>query len=375
MSSVSSAHPGRWKTSVVEYTRDIMNAISDPNIQIIVIRKPAQVSGTEMILNAIMYFIVQDPSSIIWTLPTLGMAEDYSKARLSAMIRDSWIFKEYLGADYYKQKKSNDTILHKLFPGARLLMTGSNSEIGVSGNPMRCFFGDEIDKYFITKGGDTIELGIKRTQTYEENRKIILTSTPSITGMSKIDEWYDKGDHRVYKVPCIKCGFKQVLKFKNIKGFRIEKGVYDAKKSFYECPKCKSKLSDHDLNRMVKKGSSVATKKFNGIASFDLGCEIISPWVKMRDIVEGFINCKANPELYREWVNLSQGESYNDTNIELKAGTLQKRAEKYDFTIPLDAGVLIGAADVHDDRIECVAMAFGVMEEQWIMEHHIFYGD
>lgn len=376
VSKIVSAHPGQWKTSDVPYAREIMDAISNPDIQYIVIRKPSQVSGTEIILNAILYFSYVDPSTIIWVLPTLEMAEGYSKVRLSSMINDSPVLKG-LFKEAGKKKKSDDTILHKIFPYGRILMVGSNSETGLSGNPMRIILCDEIDKYEMTKGGDSIELVTSRAKTFEENKKVILTSTPSITGLSSIDKWYEKSNKGIYEVPCYHCGTMQVLKFTNITGFRLGKGNYNVDQAFYECPHCNMPINDDQINIMVSNGKWRFTAKpaFPGIYGFDIGLEIISPWVKIKEPVKGFLNSKNDQLLYREWCNLSLGESHNDTMVHLDADKLENRAEDYDETVPMQAGILTGAVDVQDDRLEVLVIAWGLYEEAWAIEHQPFYGD
>jgi len=374
LSKMISAHPGKWKTSNVEYTRGIMDAISDPRYHTVVIRKPAQVSGTEIILNAILYYIIQDPASILWVLPTLSMAQDYSKTRLATMIRDCDILKDIFKDDFLKQKKSDDTILQKIYPSGRIVLVGSNSETDVSGKPIGKVFFDEIDRYGITKGGDPIELGIKRAQTFETQKKIILASTPSVVGTSKIDKWYELSDKRKLYVPCLKCGAANILRFGNVKFDKVN-GKDDPRTSRYICPDCQEELSDNDINKMVKSCFWEATAESDGIAGFDIRYELVSPWVKMADTVKGFLKAKENPEYYREWVNLCLGESYNDANTELDADKIQSRAEEYDAVIPLAAGVVVGSADVQHDRIEAMTYAYGVNEEAWAIEVKIFYGD
>jgi len=373
--TAETAHPGKWKTSSVEYTRGIMDAISDLRYQIVVIRKPAQVGGTEIILNAILYFMAQDPSSILWVLPTLEMATKYSKKRLSTMIKDCKVLHSLFSDDFGKKKKSDDTILNKIFTGGEIGLVGSNSESGVSGEPKRCIFFDEVDKYEGTSGGDTIKLGLKRNTTYEDSRKAVITSTPSVSGLSEIDKWYDRSDRRIYEVPCAICGHWQVLKWKNITGFKIATGEYDPGRSFYECPHCNSPLNDRQINSMVKNGRWKITGKYTGIAGFDIGIEIISPWVKMSETVAAFLDAKNNPEYLREWVNLSLGESHNDANVELNGDKLQARAEDYEAVVPNGAGCLICSVDTQDDRLEALLVAFGELEEAWIIEHQIFLGD
>ena len=58
LSPEASAEPGKWYTERAEYQRGIMNAVTDPDIETIVIMSGAQVGKTEIINNIVGYFIV-----------------------------------------------------------------------------------------------------------------------------------------------------------------------------------------------------------------------------------------------------------------------------------------------------------------------------
>ncbi|MDP1045497.1 phage terminase large subunit family protein, partial [Klebsiella pneumoniae] len=74
---------------------------------------------------------------------------------------------------------------------------------------------DEVDGYPVMgagKEGDQIKLGIKRTESFW-NRKIIMGSTPTVKGESRIEKSYANSDQRKYFVPCPHCGEYQVLEW------------------------------------------------------------------------------------------------------------------------------------------------------------------
>ena len=73
LSPESSAEAGQWNTSRAEYQREIMDTFNDPNIERIVVMTSSQVGKTEIILNAIGYYIDQDASPILIVQPTLQM--------------------------------------------------------------------------------------------------------------------------------------------------------------------------------------------------------------------------------------------------------------------------------------------------------------
>ena len=89
LSPESCAEYGQWYTERAEYQRGIMDAISDPKVEIIIIMAAARIGKTECINNAIGYYIDQDPSSILVVHPTETMAKAWSRDYLAPMIRDT----------------------------------------------------------------------------------------------------------------------------------------------------------------------------------------------------------------------------------------------------------------------------------------------
>ena len=88
LSPEASAEPGQWRTDRAPYLRGVMDAVSDPSVETVVVMSSAQVGKTEVISNVIGYHVHQDPSPILAVMPTLEMAEAYSKDRLASVRRD-----------------------------------------------------------------------------------------------------------------------------------------------------------------------------------------------------------------------------------------------------------------------------------------------
>src|SRR5512139_2378447 len=89
LSPESSAEPGQWITSRAEYQRGMMDAVSDPAVETVVVMSSAQVGKTGVINNVIGFHIHQDPAPILLVQPTIEMAETWSKDRLAPMLRDT----------------------------------------------------------------------------------------------------------------------------------------------------------------------------------------------------------------------------------------------------------------------------------------------
>ena len=193
-----------------------MDAVNDPRTEMVVIMSSAQVGKTEIINNIIGYNVHLDPSPILLLQPTLEMAEAWSKDRFAPMLRDTYVLKGLVKDP--RTRDSGNTLLHKRFPGGHITMAGANSPASLASRPIRLVLCDEVDRYPVSAGteGDPVSLAKKRTTTFW-NRKILLTSTPTIKGASRIESAFEQSDQRRFYVPCPQCGEKQTLKWQQVK--------------------------------------------------------------------------------------------------------------------------------------------------------------
>ena len=78
-------------------------------------------------------------------------------------------------------------------------MAGANSASSLASRPIRIVFMDEVDRFPASAGseGDPVALTKKRTTTFW-NRKIIMTSTHTVKGASRIEQAFSESDQRKY---------------------------------------------------------------------------------------------------------------------------------------------------------------------------------
>ncbi|ALV25050.1 phage terminase, large subunit [Campylobacter iguaniorum] len=358
LSSEASAISGKWNTSIAEYQRGIMDAFSDPAIHTVVWMSSAQVGKTEALLNIIGYFIDQDPSPMLLLQPTLEMATAFSKDRLAPMVRDTTAITSKVSDA--KSKDSGNTILHKTFQGGHITMAGANSPASLASRPVRVVLCDEVDRYPPSAGseGDPVNLAFKRTTTFW-NKKRMLTSTPTIKGISRIEQAYEGSDMRKFYVPCQLCKEFQVLAWQNV--------VYEKNQpstARYTCCKCGALWNDIEKKEAISKGKWQATSVSDGVAGFWLN-ELYSPWVSMGDMVSNFLEAKKSVHTLKTFINTSLGETWEeDPGQRIEESELLNRREDYEL-IPNEALILTCGVDTQDDRLEGEIKAWGVGFESW----------
>jgi len=370
LSPESSAEPGKWHTARAEYQRGIMDAVSDPEVETVVVMSSSQVGKTEIINNIVGYFIQHEPAPILVVQPTDGMGKTWSKDRFSPMIRDTAILKGLIKTS--KTKDSGNTILHKLFPGGHITVTGAQSPTGLAGRPIRIVLCDEIDKYPPSAGteGDPVKLAIKRSTTFW-NRLTILMSSPTIKNLSRIEAAWNESDQRRFFVPCPKCKKMQYLIWGQVKWENR-----DPVTAMYECEHCKMLWSDAKRWTAVRSGEWQTTSetKVKKIVGFHIN-EIYSSWVRLEEMVADYYDSKENPEKLKVWKNTSLGEPWEEPGEQLDPTNLYARREKYPAEVPEGGMVLTAAVDVQDDRLECEVIAWGFGFESWGIDYFTIYGD
>jgi phage terminase large subunit GpA-like protein len=363
---------GKFKVSKAEYQRGILDAMSDSRVHTVAVMASAQTGKSESELVTIWYFASQDPSSILVVLPTVDMAKDWSKERLSQAIALNPILSKIFAAS--KSKNSDNTLQTKSYPGGFLALVGANSPVGLSSRPMRVVIGDEIDRWPASAGveGDPMDLAAKRTQTFW-NRKLIWVSTPTIKGISRIEKSYLESDQRKFYVPCPHCQTSQVLKWEQVKWSEFNLAPKDA---VYQCEHCNELIQSSQKAQMVRKGYWQAHAPFEGVAGFHIS-ELYSPWSSFGAMAEGFLKVKDNKERLMVWVNTSLGETFEDYEAEqLQWATLLARAEPYKpLTVPSKGLLLTAGVDVQQDRLVISIKAWGRQQETWLVYWQELWGN
>jgi phage terminase large subunit GpA-like protein len=369
LSREASSEPGQWRTARAEYQREILDAISDPATHTVVVMSSSQVGKTELLLNAIGFHISQDPAPMLFLQPTVEMAETAAKDRIAPMIRDTPALTALIAEPL--SRSGGNTILHKQFPGGHLTLAGANSPASLASRPVRIVFCDEVDRYPPSAGteGDPITLVKARQKTFH-NRKLILTSTPTIKGVSRIEQAYGESDQRFFAVPCPHCGTAQRLTWAQV---RWPPGQYDAA-AFY-CVDCGAAWSDVQRWAATRKGHWIAERPFRGVAGFHLS-ELNSPWSKVADMVRAFLEAKESrsQERLRAWMNTTLGECWEQDGERVDETGIASRAESWSGEPP---GVLFRTAgvDCQDDRVEIEVVGWGSDEESWSLDYHVIFGD
>ena len=370
MLSDSSAEPGRWKTSRAPYQRDIMDAFTQPGIHQVVVKSCSQIGKSDIMNNVIGRYAHLDPCSIMMVQPTIEMAEDFSKSRIAPMLRDTKVLNG-LFSDV-KTRDSNNTILSKMFPGGRLIMTGANSPAGLASRPIRVLLCDEVDRFPASAGqeGDPVDLASKRQSTFW-NYVRGLFSTPTLDGASRIDVAYLSGTREEWQHQCPNCGEFHKLEYTQMEPDAVEMGKIQGRRTYlvrdvkWRCPDCGFAFSERQMKDAPQKyvAQNPAAIK-TGCRSFFLNA-FSSPWISWTSVMKEWLEAKGDPEREKVIMNTRFGESYKAARAFDSSDFLMQRREKYGAELPEGVLLLTAAVDTQDNRLEYEVCGWGQGEESW----------
>lgn len=394
LGSKSSAEPGDWRTDRAPYAREPMDSLSvtDPT-EVVVLMWGAQTSKTETGNNWIGYVVHHAPGPMMAVQPTVDMAKRLSKQRLSDMIEQTPALRERVAES--RSRDSGNTLLSKEFPGGVLVLTGANSASGLRSMPARYLFLDEVDAYplDVDDEGDPVSLAIKRTTTFGRRRKVLITSTPTVKDVSRIEREYERSDKRRFFLACPHCGHRQWLRWRGFtdnhddpraKEYRLV-WLDEAKTTagyLCEADDCGSFIEEHHKTKMLMGGEWRPTAPGDGKTRGYQLSSLYSPlgWKSWAEILNEFEACAGDPAQLKVFVNTILAETWEDANtVRLDAEGLASRAGGYELgTVP--AGGLVMTVGIDMQRrnggyAQLVFRAYGHGDESWLVDRKMIYGD
>jgi hypothetical protein len=185
-----------------EYCRDFVNDFARKGVTDSVAVFGSQTRKTGSIMGGVAWCAVNDPCGIFWVMPSMNLAQVFSRKRWMPMLKRSKATRDLIptGRDRHDFK----TLDQKL-GASSVLFTGSNSEANLASTPRRRVILDEIDKFDTGRQeADAVNLAEQRTKN-QPNPQRFKTSTPTLVeGLI----WQEalKGDMRRYFIPCPLCG-------------------------------------------------------------------------------------------------------------------------------------------------------------------------
>jgi phage terminase large subunit GpA-like protein len=424
---------GNWSTSTVEVARGPMLAVTEPGVHVLTTMVSTQLLKTALLENIFGYFAHLDPCPVLLLQPKEEAAQQFSKERISPMLRVTPALRKLVGTS--KTRNADETLLFKSFPGGFLAMAGAGSPDNLARRPIRVLLADEVDKYPVTREGDPIALAEERTATFGLNWLSVRACSPTVEDESRIAKSYAESDQRKASVSCPHCGHRTFLDFFKHVHWDKEKDAagnvlrHLPKTARIYCEACGAEWSegdrlnalqtvrwhqmrpfDHCGHRHVpadlydaawRDGEGAVEKVWdwwtsprhavyrarcpdcgewavdNEHAGFQAS-KLYSPWQKDKpsDIAAKWLAAKGDPDKEQAWWNTQMGLPHRPhSGKEIHLDALLARRELWAAAIPEGVSVVTVGADVQDYRVEIETVGWGRDEENWSIDYHVIDGE
>lgn len=404
-----------------------MKAVTEPDTVRISVRAGTQVVKSELLKNVAYYYIHQEPSPILFVQPSQNAAAAFSKERFAPDVRKMPELQEVLGAS--KARDSDNTIIHKEYPGGPLDFVGANSPTDLASRPKRIILCDEINKYPVSAGpeGPPLKLAEERASTYEELglAKFVRACSPTEEDSCAISREYRLSDQRKCFVGCPHCGHHQVLTWGHVRWEKVlEDGTvtidlpagqhareHRYKTASISCEECGvlwtetervealgalEFASDYGWRQTkeficcdTRQKPRVWTPKgralcelcgsdapYDGHAGFDIS-KLYSARHSLSGVVKEFLDAVGDPEALKKWTNTALAEEWKKQGVDrLDGSDMIGRREAYGpEDLPVAVMAITGFCDVQGDRLEVQLIGWGKDEESWPFLYEVINQD
>lgn len=376
----ASPEAGRWRTSRTPYFRQIMDAVTDPKVSEVVVCSGVQLGKTELLLNAMCYYIQHEPSPILLVEPSEDLVVQLGRERVDTMIKASPSLRQLFG--FSEDLKVKSGVLSggiKRFAGGYIKMASAASPSGLISRPIRIVLCDEVDRYPARPDGNAIDMAIGRTTNFMD-RKILITSSPGALASSEVWRRLGACARYEYRIPCQHCGEPLVWSWQMVKWDKTADSVGDATTARMECPKCGGIIRDAGPASSVQLADGEWVLVSGDPAAGRLGFHVsglLSPWMPLRGIVSEWLaaNQARDIDRLRTFIQDRLAEPWDDRPPAWREYVASEKSRFEDSPDHSTIRFLTAGVDVQRDRIEVSVWGFGVNLESWAIVHVVFTGD
>lgn len=390
--------PGPYNPDYVPYLWGIFYALDNPADRIVALMKAAQIGWTFGLVGFLGKKIHVEPTAMIVLFPKDGTAREFGDEKLKPSVQATPVLAERL--DMSGSRKTGQRANFKRFAGGFLKLVGSNSISNVKSTPAPLVIVEEPDdtNENIKEQGDAIRLARERLKRFRQG-KLVLGGTPSVKGISRVEEFMELSDKRVLPIECHECGEAHVLDWENVSWLSKEEGtehpVYGKampETAIYGCPHCGGTWDDwqrqENIRRTVRKAADAGdpycgwvptTESTGGVVGFMELNElyVCIPGTSLADVVRDHLEAEHDARLGDEsgrivFTNSKLGRPYEYQDENANEEELRAAAKDYPELIIPHGGLLITIGiDVQHNRLAVVIRAWGRGEESWLL----FWGE
>lgn len=368
LSSDVAAEPGPWRNKRTPYLVGIMDSITEPGVEQVVLLKGAQVGFSEATRNLLGYWIDHDPGPAMIVMPDQKSAEEIVEERIRPMLMHTPRLRQHVSGE-----RGDNKVSATRFDTMTLYIGWAGSPQALASRPIRYVVFDEVDNYssFSGKEADPISLGLKRLTTYGDRARAIIGSTPT-TRTNFIWQWWEAcTDQRRFYVPCPYCDHRQALSWDGVKYPAAHEGETQQARAErieaedlarYQCASCEALWTEAQKNQAVRRGewrSELETASPRRVG-FHLS-SLYSPWVTLSKLAGEWLRAQDDPALLMDFRNNRLAAPFEERASATKPAAIEHKQEMAGpaLVVPPWGAILIATADVQKDHLFYVVRAWG----------------
>lgn len=349
---------GPFKYRNSPYTREVVdNLASDNPSKYVAIMKSAQIGFTQgVLIPGMAYIISEDAAPILFMAGNKDLAKTSIEERLDPILNSSGLMDLIRPSVIRgKNQRTGNTSLSKEYAGGRLTVEGVDNVHKFRQISVRNIFADDFDAAPRSdkKEGSIRKTFEARTTSYGNMAKLFFISTPTVKGVSNIEEAYLLGDQREWSWCCPHCNDYFPVKWRT----ELENGewggvYYELDDKFrlinssvkYKCPNCLELIPEgkkFDMN-LAGKWIPTAEPQIENFISYSINNLACPPgFITWVDLVKAWLEaCPPNQPVRRDLLKafyMTQlGLPWEERGEKLKVNQLMKNTREYSVGVVPD---------------------------------------
>lgn len=384
----NSAEPGRWKTDRMPPAREPMLAISDPKVQEVTVMCCIQAMKTELMINTALFFMHQEPSPLMYVAPKKELAEAWSKERFMKSVKATPVTREIFTEN---RRGEGNTILQKQYPGGQISIVSARNPDDLAMRACRILMFDEVDKYPLNVGageggtggeGDSIAVAWGRATTYGKRAKKIVACSPTVQGLSRVEQEYQASSQGIFLQVCPHCGHAKELDWFTdvIIPADIKTGELQHEFAHIICDSagggCGETWSEGDRLNSIRNGYWLHLRpEITWHRGFKMS-SLASPFTPIETLALEYIKALGNSNLLKAFYNTRLARTWRELGEQPNWERLYERRDSYEIgTVPAGGLMITLAIDVQTKGIYWEFIAWGREKENWSLDKGYQAGD
>lgn len=187
---------GPFSLDRTPYLRGLLDAIADPAVRVVAVKKGSQVGGTLALRAALFWWVDSVGGTCMYVLPKDDAAGEQCKLRILPAVEAC----DPIRARIITGKGESASKLLRFSPATDIVFRGAMTERNLESLDADLVYVDEVDRC----PPRTCHLAKQRGKTLAQS-KVVLCGKPGLAGEG-VDREYDLSDRRRYLLPCPACG-------------------------------------------------------------------------------------------------------------------------------------------------------------------------